>query len=108
MLRRIILHALLSNINSAKDFGVLRLQTVQNFMKASAHSVLGFRRFLAGGFQLTRPCFECSVPRSVPPITINHGITEQAVEPSHRRFVRAEIIPMLKRAEIGGLQNVLG
>jgi hypothetical protein len=103
-----VLHALLSEINGAKDVRVLRFQTIEDAMKTGADLVLEVRRWLSGDLQLTCPCLKGSFFGSVSPITVDHSIAEQTVKPGHNRFTGLEVVAVLKGAEICGLEDVFG
>ena len=103
-----VLHALLSEINGAKDVRVLRFQTIEDAMKTGADLVLEVRRWLSGDLQLTGPCLQGSFPGSVSPVAVNHSIAEQTVKPGHNRLAGLEVVPVLKGAEICVLEDILG
>jgi hypothetical protein len=103
-----VLHALLSEINGTKGLRVLRFEALEDATKTGADLVLEIRRWLSGGLQLTCPCLKGSFSGSVSPVVVNHSIAEQTVKPGHNRFAGLEVVPVLKGAEICGLEDVFG
>jgi hypothetical protein len=103
-----VLHALLPEINGAKGLRVLRFQTLEDAMKTGADLILEVRRWLSGDLQLTCPCLKGSFFGSVSSVAVNHRIAEQTVEPGHHRFAGIKVVPVLKGAEICGLEDVFG
>lgn len=101
-----VLHSLLSEINGAKRLGVLRLQATEDAIKASADLVPEIRRRLGKSLQLMRPCRKRSFPGGMAPVAVNHRIPEQAVKPGDGRFIGLKVIPVLKGAKVGSLENV--
>jgi hypothetical protein len=103
-----ILQTLLSEIDGTQDLRIFGLEAVQDPMQAGTDLVVKVRGWLGRRFQLTCPSLKAFVHGRPPPVTINHSIAQQAVEPGHCRFARLEVVLMLKSAEVCGLENVFG
>jgi hypothetical protein len=103
-----ILQTLLSEIDGAQGLGILRLEPVQDPMQAGAHLVVKVWGWLGRGLQLMGSSPESFVRGCPSPVTINHSIAEQAVEPGHGRFAWLEVVLVLKSTQVRGLENVFG
>lgn len=103
-----IRRVLLLQIDRADRFRVLRLQPVHDAFKATAYLVLDVRSWLGNPFQLARPRLQSPLFRALPPGAVNRSIAQQPVEPGHSRFAALEVVAVLKRAKICGLENILG
>lgn len=103
-----ILGRLLSKIDGAQDVGVFRFQAVHNAIQARTDFVLYLRGRLDSCFQFVFPGLQSPVSGFLPPVVVDHSIAQQAIEPSDSRFVRLEIVLMLERAQVRGLENVFG
>lgn len=76
-------------------------------MEAGTDFVLEVGGGLSRDLQLPRPCLKSFVPGSLSAISIDDGVTEQTIEPCNSRFVRLEVVPVLKGTQIRSLKNVL-
>src|ERR1700730_1471931 len=103
-----ILQTLLSEIDGAKHLRILRLEAAQDPMQAGADLVVKIRRGLFRRFQLVCPGLKSFVRGRPSPVTVNHCIAEQTVEPGHCRFAGLEVVLVLKSTEVSGLENVFG
>ena len=103
-----VLHALLPEVDGTKNLGVLGFETVYDAVQAGADLVLHVWRWLDGSLQLTCPRLKSFGLGRLPPVAVDYGIAEQAIEPAHSGLVRIEVVLMLKGAKIRGLQNVFG
>ena len=103
-----ILQTLLSEIDGAEDLGILRLEPVYDPMQARAHLVVKVWGWLGRGLQLTCPGLKSFIRGLPSPVTIDHRIAEQTVEPGYGRFAWLEVVLVLKSAEVRGLENVFG
>jgi hypothetical protein len=108
MLLSEILQPLLSEIDRTQDLRIFRLEALQDPMQAGADLGVKVWGWLYRRLQLTRPSLKSFVRGRPSPVTINHRIAEQAVEPGHGRFAWLELVLVLKGAEVRGLENVFG
>jgi hypothetical protein len=103
-----ILQTLLPEIDGTEDLRILRFEPVYDPMQARAHLVVNVWGGLGRGLQLTCPSLKSFVRGRPSPVTINHSVAEQTVEPGHGRLAWFEVVLVLKSAEVRGLENVFG
>ena len=98
----------LCEVNFADDFGICRLELLEDVVDALTDDLLSGRIKLSFDGKIVGPLFESAIFGGAMTIVVDHGVAQDAVEPCDGGLVAAERCGLLHRTDVGGLDDVLG